>query len=69
MYGGKERVPGRRGRSLRRGVGAEPPPPPPPPLAEQYFFLFWRRNENTNKKIQKIHSKNNMHDLIKIHEK
>ena len=65
MYGGKERVQGCRGRSPRWGVeGAEPPP-----LAEQYFFLFWRRNENTNKKIQKIHSKKNMQDLIKIHEK
>ena len=67
MYGGKERVQGRRAPG---GWEAEPPPPPPPPphwLNDT--FLFWRRNENTNKKIQKIHSKKNMQDVIKIHEK
>ena len=28
-------------------------------------FLFQRRNENTNKKIEKIHWKKDMQDLIK----
>ena len=36
MYGGKEWVQGRRGRSLRRGVGAEPP------HWLNNTFLFWR---------------------------
>ena len=39
MYGGKERVQGRRVRSPRwRGV-------PPPPLAEQYFFIFEKKRK------------------------
>ena len=57
MYGGKERV--QQGEQ-----GAEPP------HWLNNTFLFWRRNESTNKKIQKIHlKKKNMQDLIKIHEK
>ena len=54
---------GAGGEAPAGGLGAEPPYWP------NNTFLFGRKNENTNKKIQKIHSKKNMQDLIKIHEK
>ena len=40
MYGGKERVQGRRGRSPRRGVGGRRPP-----LPEQYFFILDKKHK------------------------
>ena len=58
VYTGKERtyggmgVQGRRGRSPCRGLGGRPP------YWLNNTFLFWRRNKNTNKKIQKNHLKN-----------
>ena len=49
MYGGRS---GFRGRSPRRGFGGGAVP-----HWLNNTFLFWRWNENTYKKIQKIHSK------------
>ena len=68
--GGKRGRMGRRSGS--RGAGGEAPAGGLGGGAPHWLkntFLLLRRNENTNKKIQKIHSKKNMQDLIKVHEK